>query len=367
VDVLMRSRLNDFYSEVNRLPEASLNFFRTPIGGSRFYYESQSAAGYLEKVWSVGETNQDDYAAGRIDSAHMIYYPDRYFGFLNVVPRVGARVTYYSDTLTPADPAVTNGPTMAPDGSGMRFRPETGVESSYRAYRTWVNGFVSPLRHVAEPYANYTLAPEPNLTPDELHQFDEVDQLDLDHSVKVGMRNMWQTKRETSVRTFLDTDVYTKLRIQRQDEQEILDLLSFVVRARPYDELQVNVDGSLDFYNDLINQFNVEAVWQPDKTWKIRGEYRQRRTDSRLIAASGECSPNPDWTLGLDERYEMEGSRLEEIGGFVQRNYDCIAWRTRVGFQPGYENADGTRNDDDWRFAIEFWLTAFPEFTLGSK
>ena len=39
-----------------------------------------------------------DYDAFRADSFHQFLYPNTYFGWLSVVPRVGFRATYYSDT-----------------------------------------------------------------------------------------------------------------------------------------------------------------------------------------------------------------------------------------------------------------------------
>ena len=40
----------------------------------------------------------EDYSAFRIDTFHQLTYPNTYFGFLSLVPRIGFRDTYYGDT-----------------------------------------------------------------------------------------------------------------------------------------------------------------------------------------------------------------------------------------------------------------------------
>jgi len=98
VNLDIHKRLNDFYSDVDKLPELSVDFMRQQILESDFYYEGTTAGGFLEMLYKEG-SDEEDYSAFRFDSAHMIYRPDRYMGFLNVIPRVGYRATYYSETI----------------------------------------------------------------------------------------------------------------------------------------------------------------------------------------------------------------------------------------------------------------------------
>ena len=39
-----------------------------------------------------------DYSAFRFDTFHQFTYPNTYFGWLSIVPRVGFRETYYGET-----------------------------------------------------------------------------------------------------------------------------------------------------------------------------------------------------------------------------------------------------------------------------
>ena len=93
----LNTRLNDFYGNVNRLPEVFLNFNRQKILDTPFYYEGENTFSYLDRVFPDGAP-EEHYDAFRLDTAHMVYWPTRHFGFLSVIPRAGYRGTYYSKT-----------------------------------------------------------------------------------------------------------------------------------------------------------------------------------------------------------------------------------------------------------------------------
>ena len=205
------TRLNDFYSNVSRLPELSLDVNRQQIPFTPFYYESENAMGFLKKEWSEQEQDKgyEDYDAFRIDTYHMVYLPTRSFGFLSVVPRGGYRGTYYSKTLetavytnvvavTDKETGLVTGTTnevqtVYSDGPSVwRNLPEFGAEASFSAFGLITDAPTGieedrGLRHVAEPYVDWTLRLEPNVLPDDLWQFDSVDELDKCNILTVGI------------------------------------------------------------------------------------------------------------------------------------------------------------------------------------
>ncbi|MCA1808805.1 MAG: hypothetical protein LC725_05030, partial [Lentisphaerae bacterium] len=225
----VQKRFNDFYTTVDRVPEVNLDVSRQEIGRSRFYYESQSSAGYLEKLWESNVTNRQDYSVFRADTDHSVNYPARFFGFLNVIPRVGYRGTYYSRTkedykvVTETTSVDTNGletvssvtnTYMRPLSAELRNMYETGVETSFKAFKIWQThpgDFINNLRHIVEPYINYTYIPEPNVRPDNLYQFDSVDELDRQHDIRLGLRNKLQTKRRR-IYDLINADIWTSYR-----------------------------------------------------------------------------------------------------------------------------------------------------------
>ncbi len=374
-DLLLRGRMNDFYSEVQRLPELSVRFFRREIGDSRIFYESQSAAARLERVWAASNTNDLPYALSRIDSGHMLYRPRKVAGFLQVVPRAGYRLTWYSQTretrniwLPAEDGSLEPVSATVDRGADVRSQFQVGTEASFKAYKSWVGGVVSPLRHVVEPYADYTWAPEPTLAADNIYQFDRVDSLAKNHSVKLGVRNKWQTKVENVSHDLIDLDLYTRARLETEPAQDVLDPFFFDLRIRPTVKgWSLNLDGAYNPYDATLDRFNAETDLELADLWKASLEFRIRREESALLFGNVLLMPNKAWNFGVGGRYEFETERLEEVEGLVARFWDCMVLRTRVGFAPGYERADGRTREDDWRIAVEFWLTAFPEVRLLSR
>jgi lipopolysaccharide assembly outer membrane protein LptD (OstA) len=369
VDLLVRQRFNDFYADVNRTPELSLRLLRREIGNSGIYYESQSAAARLERVWPEADTNAVSYAANRIDTSHMLYRPQKIMGFLQWVPRAGYRLTHYSQTRLEEEDAET-GEIVFVDGGGAVNRSiwQAGSELSYKAFKTWSGGLVSPLRHVAEPYADYTLVPKPSVDSRRVYSFDAVDDQARNHSVLVGMRNKWQTKIDESPYNLVDLDVRTRLRLEADREDGRLDPLLFDLRVRPLIRgLTLDVDGRWDFYESALDRVNLAVKAHTGERTRVAAEYRVRRDESALLLAGLDFDASAEWSWGLGGRYEFEGGRLEDVEASSMRTWDCMALRAHVGFVPSYERADGRHREDEWRFALEFWLTAFPEMRLRSQ
>ncbi|HAS82971.1 MAG TPA: hypothetical protein DCS43_09955 [Verrucomicrobia bacterium] len=364
--VLANARLNDFYSNVNRLPEVSLNVFRLQLGDSSVYYESQTAAANLERVWPEDGTNTE-YSAFRVDTSHMVYQPRRLDGWLNVIPRAGYRGTYYSESI---DLMLINTQIVQQaSGALLRNAFEVGSEVSYKALKLLVAGDdgLAPWRHVVEPYADYSLRFEPNALPEDLYQFDSVDTLDELHQLRVGVRNKFQTKRDGSTVDAADVDLYTKLRLNPEGEKEFFDLVSLDSEFHPATWIQLDVDGDYSTQDSVLQRLNTRFTIEQEKFWEVGVEHRYRDKESNLLAADVTIYPNLEWAFNLFGRYEFEGSRVEEQGGYVQRNLDCLSIRMGGSVLPGYTRTDGSERDDDYRVLLEIWLTAFPEMGIGSN
>ncbi len=355
--VLFNTRLNDFYTSVNRMPEVDFDFMRQRIGTSDMYYEGKTAFAALKKVWPENAAvEQEEYSVFRVDSKHMVYQPLKYMDFLNVIPRAGWRGTYYSETVADSND-VDKG------GADVRSVAELGSEVSYKAFKV-TRGGDDPRRHVVEPYANYTLVPEPTLGADEIYQFDEVDSLEEQHKVDIGVRNKLQKKKNSRPFDLVDVDVSTAVLMKRNDGEKALDKLRADAELRPYDELAFDFDGIFDMNESSLDQFNSHAVVTQRKLWAFDLEHRFMKNSSSLFTGDLTYFPNIDWTLNGYGRYEAEEGRLEEQGGYIQRNLDCMVVRTGLSVMPGYTRDDGSEKADEWRVIMEMWLTAFPSSHL---
>ncbi len=376
--LLLNGRLNDFYENVNRLPEFSLDASRQQLGETGFYYESQNRASWLEKVYPEDD-GDEDYDSIRLDSSHMVFYPTRHFGFLNLTPRAGYRGTYYSktystetvtNTLVNTDSngvsAVTNEvvDVVSETGGGLRNLPELGFETSFKAFRAWDDLIVMSdgdgLRHVAEPYLKHTYTPEPNLLPEELPQFDSLDTLNKRNDLRVGMRNKLQTRRNKEVIDLVDANVYTTYRIEKEDDEEDFSDLFFDTELRLVSWLPIDFDGAYDSYDGSLRTFNTQGAYLMEDESTVGLEYRYRRDDQNLIALETILFPNARWSFKAYARWDADANGLQEYSTLIQRKSRCLGYG--LGFRQVIGEGD---EDDDYRVWLQLWLIAMPESTLN--
>jgi len=141
-----------------------LTGLRQEVLDTPVYYDSQSSAGWFTQFNANTNSNYSSnngtnlVSAARLDTYHQFTLPWTFFHWLNVTPRVGGRVTYYSAQNQ------TNNTDL------YREVFNTGVGTSFKASQLWVNatnGFlqVDGLRHIIEPSANYVFVPDPARRP----------------------------------------------------------------------------------------------------------------------------------------------------------------------------------------------------------
>ncbi|MBI2441598.1 MAG: LPS-assembly protein LptD [Lentisphaerae bacterium] len=372
-------RLNDFYTTVDRLPELALDFQRQRILKTPFYYKGKTALGYLEKSWEANLTNLTNYAAGRLDTAHTIYYPTKQAGFLNVTPRVGWRGTWYSKTKEdytnvaatvvldtnnlPMTVTVTNILAMDKEARG-RSLPELGMETSFKAFKVWETypgDTINNLRHIAEPYADWTLIPEPAVTTNDLYQFDEIDTLGRVNEIKLGMRNKIQTQRfgkrqmkKHTVYDLLNADLWVVYRLDPQPGENLFSNINWNVRSIPFDWLDLKIDGAYDQYTNQLQTINTRlTVRPPGAMWDYAIEHRYTKDSSSLLNNEITFSPFINWEYRAYTRYEFETGAMEAWGLTAQRTLECIAYKVGAEFQ-----------DDDYTFWVQFWFTEFPKVRM---
>lgn len=388
----LNKRLNDFYVNVNRLPEARLDIPRMQIGDTPFYYESFNGAAWLQREYPKGQES-NNYDSIRFDSSHTVYYPTRHFGFLNVTPRGGYRATYYSTTYDTT--YVTNQTAVivsnivvgltnsvesrSREEAGLRNLYEAGVEVSFKAFKVINESPIGRdfhgLRHVVEPYAKHTYIPEPNLRPGALPQFDDVDALDIRNDIYFGVRNKLQSKRWStgvlplqpasvlgttpsllqptgqSVHDFLDVGVFTFYRLDPQPLENQFSDVFFDARLRLVDWLPVDAWATLDPYEGEVTEARVEvALLDLVDSSRLALQYLYRKDKRNQMSAEVNLFPYDRWSFRVYTRFNLDLSELEEQGYFVEHKTSCL------GVGAGYKKVD--EDDQIW---FQVWLTAFPK------
>ncbi len=378
----LNMRLNDFFGNVNRLPEAFFDVNRVQLGATPFYYEGENTASYLQRVYP-DRLEKEDYDLFRVDTKHMLYLPTRTMGFLSVVPRGGYRGTYYSKTLkretvtnvvavTDAETGAVVGvsnqvATLLHDGDAVwRSLPELGVEASFKAFGELLRGATGieedrDLRHVFEPYADYTWRAEPNATPDELWQFDSIDELDEKNAVTVGMRNYLQTRRLASVHNLVYVDVNAVFDVEPEEGEDSLESVNVKTELKPWSWLNWNFDGRYTTQSGEIDQFNTQVRIKAEDAFTLAGEYRYRLDRREQVVGDLMILPEQRWSGRVYARVDLLNDHLDEHGYYLVHRTRCLGIGLGVRIRPDY----GADEEDDYTVWFRIWPLAFPEM-MGS-
>ncbi len=390
LDVLTAPRVNNFYETVERLPDVRLTGFRQQLGNSPLYYESESSVGYYRRLFAETNNAPDgmNFAAGRADTYHQVTLPETFFGWLNFVPRVGGRFTYYTD-------ATGEGGATEEATRGIF---NTGAEVSFKASRLWPEVQsktleLDGLRHIVEPSVNYVFVPRPNERPSDLPQFDYelaslrmlpiefpeynvIDSIDTQNAIRWGLRNKLQTKRDGQVEDWLDWEVFTDWRLRPHTtqatnyQQTFSDIFSdLTLRPRSWITLQSQTRYDIDEKKWTMALHTLTI--QPNNTWSWTVGHFYLRNDSadsptflglgnNLVTSSLYYKANENWGFRASHHYDLVTGRMREQYYTAYR--DLRSWTAALTF--------GLRNDvdraNDFIVAFSFSLKAAPRFGLGS-
>jgi lipopolysaccharide assembly outer membrane protein LptD (OstA) len=386
LDSYAQPRLNNYLETVERLPDVRLTGYRQELGGSPFYYESESSLGYYRHLFA--ETNSDlpgtndNYAAARGDSYHQIVMPETFFGWLNVTPRVGGRFTYYSES----------------SGVDAKWDEETrgvfntGAEASFKASRVWPDVRsdlldVDGLRHILQPSVDYVFVPKPNVVPNQLPQFDSelpslellplefpeynaIDQIDARNAVRLGLGNKLQTKRDGAVTDLLKWQLFTDWRLDQSLDHTNLTRFSDVysdLAFKPRSWLTIDSKTRFDVADGVWRMSLTTLTLEPNNIWSWSvGHFYLHTDDLASQTGLGEGNAllmntiylrlNEDWGLRTSHYYDARTSRLEEQAYTIFR--DLRSWTAALTFHVR-ENPVGPQ---DLSVTFTFSLKAFPHY-----
>jgi lipopolysaccharide assembly outer membrane protein LptD (OstA) len=385
LDAYAQPRLNNFLETVERLPDVRLTGYRQQLGGSPFYYESESSLGYYRHLFA--ETNSVptgiDFEAARGDTYQKVVLPETFFGWLNVTPRVGGRFTDYSQSTGPG----------ARWGDESRGVFDTGAEVSFKASRVWPGARndlldVEGLRHILEPSVNYVFVPKPNVLPNQLPQFDSdlpslellplefpeynaIDQIYARDAVRLGLFNKLQTKRDGAVVDLLKWQLYTDWRLQQSVDQTNLTRFSDVysdLAFRPRSWVTLESKTRYDVADGVWRMSLTTLTLEPNTVWSWSlGQFYLHTDDLGSRTGLGEGNAllmstmyfrlNEDWGLRTSHYYDARLDRLQEQAYTIYR--DLRSWTGALTFHVR-QNPSGPQ---DVSVTFTFSLKAFPHYS----
>ena len=390
LDALATPRVNSFFNQVERLPDVRLTGFRQRVFDTPVYYDSESSAGWYRQFNSYASIYTNGFyrgtngfyanSGGRADTYHQFTLPWTFFHWLNVTPRVGGRLTYYSSrSSASANPDET-----------FREVFNTGVGTSFKSSRLWAGATnsllqVDGLRHVIEPSADYVYVPDPSTPPSQLPQFDaeqpsllllpltfpdynNIDSIDSQNVVRFGLRNTLQTKRDGQLDNLLSWNLLLDWRLDPKSGQSQWNDLYSAFAFKPRTWLTLESQTRYDLENRDLNMAFEQLTFTPDDRWSWGLGYWYLRvgtwgngtwTENDLVTSTFFFRLGDNWGARMTHSYNLVAGRLQDQFYTIYR--DLRSWTSAVTLRV----TDNPGGNLDVTLALVFSLKAAPSVNVG--
>src|SRR5256886_14758308 len=394
---IVRFQANEFFSTTERLPEVVLDVKRHALFEGPIFYEGETGFANL-RLQFPKDSGFENYGTDRFDTFHQLTYPNTYFGWLSIVPRVGFRGTYYGKTfdlgsttfVPPSNPLVPDfilpPPTLANpvkfDGDTFRSVFDTGAEASFKVSRTWENvqsrAFgLDGLMHVIQPFTNFSYVKEdgPNQTsilgfdrfePStqlraiDFPQFTPIDSINSWTVWRVGVHNRLETRRDDVTTTWFELDSFFDVNLDNPYDRTQYSNLFNNIRFTPLPWMSLTVNSQVPAFDKGFTEIDTLATVQPVANLQVTGgdRYLNGNTffaDSSLFIFGGYYCIDDNLGVGAVGQNETATGLLEEQRYGIYR--DLTSWVASIG---GVIRDNKGVNEYGVLFSVT--LKAFPKF-----
>lgn len=391
---IVRGQVNSFQETTERLPEVVLDMKRQPFFKTPLFYEGEVGIANLSKRFA-DSSDLADYDSIRADTFHQLLYPRTYGGWLSIVPRLGFRATHYTDTgyyttdddslfADDAPRATKEMERLVNEGAETRFSVLAGIESSFKFSKTWEEiqtrtlG-LDGLRHIVQPYTNFSfvsdpgvdrsrilqfdrLIPSTQLNPIDFPQFTSVDSIDEWTIWRMGVRNRLQTRRDDLTINWLELDTYFDINIDNPYYDSDFSNVFNRLKWSPLPWVAARIDSQLPLLDSGFTEVNTTlnfmvTSWQDLSIGHRYLDGNPLFQDSNLVAVGGYTRFNEHWGFSWATRYEMDDSVLESQRYTIHR--DLTSWVASLG-----AILRDNRGEEEFGFLLTFTLKDFPQLSL---
>lgn len=359
LSMYFRVRTQDFFTEVEKLPELKMDVKSQRLRETNFYYKSTNSFALLQKKYEDTIYEREKLRAGRFDTDHEMSYLANLFGFLTFNPYAGIKETWYSE-----------------DAHGnkneLRYVYTLGTRFSTKFYRVFqaqtdaLGLDINDLKHIITPSIDYRYTPTPNIKAADLKQFDEVDSIASHHGIALSVVNRLQTKRgnDKEIVNLARFETSTEVLIKPENGKS-LDDVRLDLELTPYSWLRIDADTTYDPKELNIKTVNTDIVAEKKDLWRVGLGYRFE--DGRLQGTSNQVTADffykisPKWNIKAYHRYKKNPDRnnfeLEEQNYAIERDLHC--WLAEFNYQ--LKKTDGLEVDLEHRVWLVMRIKAFPE------
>jgi LPS-assembly protein len=417
LNFLARPQVNNFLETAQRLPDFSWQVARTPLFNGPIYYEATNSAAYLNRIFAAktgiesidlqsGALNPD-YHLFRLDSFQQFSYPHTYFGWLSLVPSIGFRGTYYSSTGSFTESDISNPipeGILVEHGGRFRFALNTDLEASFKLSKAFENVQarwlgLDGLRHVVQPYADFSWVSNPTVKPSDILPIDQyipstklqpidfpeyrsIDSLDTWTIMRLGIRNRLQTRRDSLTLNWLTIDSYFDVDFNNPLAQvvppastsvsranpvtpprELFSNVFNTVRFQPVSWLYLSVDSQVPLLDKGFWAITTYCDWMinPNLEFRVGHQYLQSNPyyqDTSELTFYTYMRLNENWGFSLYEDYQFKTGIVNQQTYTIHR--DLSSWVSSLGLNITNNGAGKTQI----AVVLSFTLKDLPRFGL---
>jgi LPS-assembly protein len=425
ISLLAAPQVNPFFQTIERLPEFTIESKQQKIFGSPIEYASTSSLVNFQMHYAdtnnfrdpsqyiynsfpqttaytfyhpnpnfTFDTNQqNNYSAYRYDTYHEFYYPHQYFDFLSLTPRIGGRLTYYSDDNQDINDT-TNNTGLSSDkitNPKARLAGDVGLEGDFKISRTWTdvsipNLGINGIRHVIEPFFDAHFAPTPTVTPNTIRGFDNqlystqlqpldwlsynsIDSLDKQEVVRFGTWNRIQTKRDGANYDLLDWETYADAdfahNFSSATPNSTMSNLFNDIYYHITPQFTVHSFSSVDMGRNGYNEIDNDITWSPDPSLRFGiGDHYINHSpvfaNSNAVALDLFYRINEHWQFESQQQFEAQTGRLQLQQYTLYRDLD--SWQLAMT----YASSEISNGHNDQSIFFSLTLKAFPQYKLST-
>jgi LPS-assembly protein len=317
----------------------------------------------------------------RAHTYHEFLYPIS-FGqgdWISFVPRLGGGVTYYND--------VEGGTSDV--GNDTRPIFAAGFDLSAKFSKTWEDVQnrrigLDGLRHIIQPYLNYSyveadtieglgtidrLTPSTRPRPIDVPFFTAIDDLKSWNIARIGVRNLFQTKRDGGTHNYAGINTYVDLFIEDPEfDRDVSNLYNDLFWS-PLPWLALSIDSQLPIGSSDYNftEVNSNITWMPTKTfsWSLGHQLLTDNpifVDSSLIYSRIYTKINSNWGFSMNHIYEMEDSTLQYQSYSIHR--DLASWTMSLGGLIRENRGQKNGKDNEYGLVLSLTLKDFPQVSI---
>ena len=266
-------------------------------------------------------------------------------------------------------------------GGEFRNVVDLGVEASFKISREWEDAQsrflgLDGLRHIIQPFTNFSwvsdngpdpkeilqfdrFEPTTQLRPIDFPQFTSIDSIDRWTVWRVGVRNRLQTRRDDLTISWLDLETYLDVNIDNPYDRTQYSNLFNKLRFSPLPWASLIINSQVPAFDKGFTEVNSSIVLQPIANLDVSVGHRYLNENpffnhSSLFVVGGYYRLNDNWGVALQEQYEATTGILEQQRYSVYR--DLTSWVASIGAV--IRDNGGIK---EYGLLLTFTLKAFPK------